>query len=250
MKEIYIFVRHCKFSSNSVGKDRPPWFTREGCFNNLLNTRDGNCDVNICFDGKLEGSGHFLEKDYYYDSFLVHEKIGGNDGASFLNVLETVHDFDFKDDDIIYFLEDDYLHNINWPKILREGFEETSADYVTLYDHNDKYTFSMYSDLVSQIMATKSCHWRNIPSTTNTYACLGKTFRKDYEIHKQFCNLTRGFTQDNDKFLELGKMNRSLISSIPGYSTHCEPAFMSPVVDWEKVFKNTSHLKVPISLVI
>jgi hypothetical protein len=239
---IKIFVRHCKFSANSVGKNRPSWFDREGCFNNLLNTVDPDCEVNVCFDGNLKGSDHFVEKLLGCDLFCVHEKIGGNDGASFLNTLEFAYNSNFSDKDIIYFTEDDYLHNTGWPNILREGFTATAADYITLYDHNDKYWFAMYEQLMSKVICTKSVHWRSIPNTTNTYACLGKTFRRDYEIHRQFCDLARGFTRDFDKFERLAELGKTLISPMPGYSTHCEPEFMSPVVDWQQVFENTSTL--------
>jgi len=49
--KIKIFVRHCKFSSNSAHKNnRLHYFTREGCFNNLLNTIDSDCEVTVSFD--------------------------------------------------------------------------------------------------------------------------------------------------------------------------------------------------------
>ncbi|CAE7860296.1 flbA [Symbiodinium microadriaticum] len=43
-----------------------------------------------------------------------------------------------EEEDIAYFVEDDYLHLPNAPQILREGIHV--ADYITLYDHPDKYT--------------------------------------------------------------------------------------------------------------
>lgn len=238
---IKIFVRHCKFSANSAGKNRPKWFDRKGCFNNLLNTIDYGCTINVAFDGQLHGSGHFLEDPHYENLFHLYQKTGGNDGASFLNTLEFAYNSHFEDNDIIYFTEDDYLHNIGWPNIMREGFESTAADYLTLYDHNDKYWFAMYEQLMSKVICTKSIHWRSIPNTTNTYACLGKTLRRDYDVHKRFCDLNRGFTRDFDKFECLAGLGKTLISPMPGYSTHCEPEFMSPVVDWKQIFKNTSQ---------
>ena len=130
--KIKIFARHCKFSSNSANKARPSWFTREGCFNSFLNTLDADCELNICFDGNLAGSGHFLENLKYNGKFKLYEKKGGNDAKSFLNLLDTVKASDFSDDDILYFVEDDYLHNIGWPKIMREGFKYIDVDYITL----------------------------------------------------------------------------------------------------------------------
>lgn len=239
--KIKIFARHCKFSSNSANKERPKYFSREGCFNSFLNTMDEDCELNICFDGKVEGSGHFLENEKYKGKFKLYEKVGGNDGKSFLNLLNFAKESDFSDEDILYFVEDDYLHNIGWPKILKEGFKFIDVDYITLYDHNDKYFFPMYENLVSKIGYTPSVHWRTVPNTTNTYACLGKTFKRDFNIHFKYCDILGGLTRDFDKFVELMNTGKSLISCMPGYSTHCEPQFMSPIVNWEEVYNKTCN---------
>jgi len=241
--KIKVFVRHCKFSSNSAHKNnRPHYFTREGCFNNLLNTIDKDCDVTVSFDGNLTESDHFLNKDIYKGKFNLFQKKGGNDGSSFLNMIEYVNTLQFDDNDIIYFLEDDYFHNIGWTNIVREGFESVAVDYITLYDHNDKYWYPMYEQLMSKVICTKNIHWKTIPNTTNTYACLAKTFRRDYATHVKYCDLDRGHCRDFDKFAQFEQEGKTLINPIPGYSTHCEPQYMSPVIDWETVFNKTSKL--------
>jgi hypothetical protein len=202
---------------------------------------DENCELNVCFDGTLSGSGHFLENEKYNGKFKLHETQGGSDAKSFLNLLDTAIASDFSDEDILYFVEDDYLHNVGWPKILREGFKYIDVDYITLYDHNDKYFFEMYEDLMSKVGLTPSVHWKTIPNTTNTYACLGKTFKRDFAIHVKYCDVAGGLTRDFDKFYELTSTGKTLINPIPGYSTHCEPDFMSPVVNWENIFKKLQN---------
>ena len=239
--KIKIFARHCKFSSNSANKERPKYFTREGCFNNFLNTMDEDCDLTICFDGIVSGSGHFLENPKYNGKFKLVEKKGGNDAKSFLNLLDTALESDFSENDILYFVEDDYLHNVGWPMILKEGFQNIGVDYITLYDHNDKYFYPMYADLLSKVGCTPSAHWKTIPNTTNTYACLGETFRRDFSIHLRYCDEVRGLTRDFDKFAHLLGDGKTLVNPIPGYSTHCEPQYMSPVVNWEEVYNKTCN---------
>jgi hypothetical protein len=108
-----------------------------------------------------------------------------------LNVLNYVKEQNYDDNDIIYFLEDDYIHRQGWVDILKEGFKYIAADYYTLYDHPDKYWLPMYEDLTSRILPTPTTHWRTTPSTTNTYACTYKTLMKHFDSHtylNQFLN--------------------------------------------------------------
>ena len=148
-------------------------------------------------------------------------------------MLEYVNSLAIPDDEIIYFLEDDYLHRAGWVSALREGFG-LPVDYITLYDHRDKYFFPMYSKTQCQLFHTESVHWRTTISTTNSYAMLAKTFRKHYDIHKQFSENTT-YSKDHDKFVKLWKVGSNLISSVPGYSTHCEINYLSPTIDWETI---------------
>jgi glycosyltransferase involved in cell wall biosynthesis len=240
--KINIFVRHCKFSSNSANKPRPDWFTREGCFHNLINTLDKDCELTVSFDGQVSGSGHFIENEIYKGKFNLFQKKGGKDAHSFLNMIEYVNSLNIPDDEVIYFTEDDYLHNVGWAELMREAFHNIDADYVTMYDHNDKYFYPMYHELLSKVVCTKNIHWKTIPNTTNTYACLAKTFRRDYATHVKYCDLDRGHCRDFDKFAQFEQEGKTLINPIPGYSTHCEPQYMSPVIDWETVFNKTSKL--------
>lgn len=230
--KIKIFVRHCNISSNSVSKNRPDWFSREKCWNNLLATVDIDTDITVMFDGTLS-TEHFLSNDAR--NYKLVCKDGGTDGHSFLNLLEYVHAQNVEDNTILYIVEDDFYHKPGWTHILREGFEYIGADYITLYDHADKYFLPMYEDLQSKIIATPSIHWRTTPSTTNTYAMLSQTFKKHYYIHKEYCDLEKGFTRDHDKFIRLWNEGSNLISCIPGYSTHCETEYLSPTINWNEI---------------
>lgn len=230
---IHIFQRHCNFSSNSVGKLRPDWFSRENCFNNLLLTIKDREDVKltVMFDG-FPSDDHFITK---YEGLEMISMKGGDDARSFLNVLNYVKDLQLENDDIVYLLEDDYMHVPGWVDIMYEGFNSTNVEYLTLYDHKDKYFLKGYDTLQSSILATNSTHWRTTPSTTNTYACRFKTLIKHIDIHIEYCDLSRGFTRDHDKFIRLWQEGSNLISSLPGYSTHVETPYLSPVVDWDKI---------------
>ena len=123
---------------------------------------------------------------------------------------------------------------------MREAFgtmhpQQLKVDYVTLYDHPDKYFLPQYVGLQSQIGHTKSIHWRTIPSTVNTVACLFKTFREDFAILHKYCCIDEYLPYDHDKFVEIGKSGRTLVSCLPGYSTHTQSDVMAPCVDWKTI---------------
>ena len=229
---IRVFQRHCNFSSNSHNKPRPDWFDREKIFDSFISTLDERVDYTAFHD-----SGNGEIEDHFLNTKNVNKisKKGGNDAQSFLNLLNHVIEQNYSDDDIIYFLEDDYLHKQGWIDILSEGFEYIGADYYTLYDHPDKYQLPMYENLQSKIIATPSTHWRTTPSTTNTYACRFKTLKKHFDIHVNSCDLVEKWTKDHDKFINLWSIGSNLVSSIPGYSTHVEGNMLSPTIKWQEI---------------
>lgn len=230
---IEIFVRHCHYSSVSVHKTRLTNFSRERCLENLLSTIDEHINITFFLDTYHPmQEEHFLRKQ---SKFPIIDFKAGSEAASFLYMLEYVYQKDYPSNTIIYFLEDDYLHLPQWPKVMREAFTIPGIDYVTLFDHKDKYFFPQYAELKSKIFHTDTCHWRTTPSTTNTYAMLFKTLKKHIDFHRCF-SLGRAITADHEKFCKLAEEQAVLISSIPGYSTHVEKDYASPCVEWEELF--------------
>lgn len=232
MSKIEVFVRHCHFSSISAHKERLPRYSREKCHQNLMETADlSRVNFTFLLDAfQPMQEPHFIRQEKRFP--LIEFKAGSETG-SFLFLLDHVVNQRFSDDTIIYFLEDDYLHRPGWVDVMLEGFSLPRADYLTLFDHGDKYVLSQYENLQSLIYPTASCHWRSTPSTTNTYAMRLATLKKHFEIHQAFSR-GRKISADHEKFLRLGEMGAQLISSIPGYSTHVEKGALSPAHDWQK----------------
>ena len=233
--QVQVLLRHCFYSPNTAlrGHARPLWFDREKIFNNFLATIDpAVVDYTIVFD-EYFGS---IQETFLKGQSKVVTISAGNESSSFLQTLDLALDSGFSGDTIIYFLEDDYLHRPGWPKILLEAFT-LPVDYVTLYDHRDKYVLAQYSNLKSHLFQTSSVHWRTTPSTTNSYAMKLEDLRRDRAIHKHYsASAQKGVTRDHEKFLYLGKCGRTLVSSVPGYSTHCDDMY-SPIFDWESLIK-------------
>lgn len=238
--KIHVFVRH---TSNSHGKFRPDWFSAEDCFKNLLKvtSEDEDTHLTVVFDG--DTSDHFVSK-YPYVKIVTIE--GGTETKSFTKLLDYLKDRDDIDDgDIVYLVEDDYIHRPGSMNILKEIFTKSNVDYVSLYDHADKYMhgyFEMYArGFVTQLFCTGSTHWRSTPSTTNSYAMKFSTLKRDIDVHYKFSNFEKigNITQDHQKFCELWNSGKSLLTPIPGYSTHVENQLMSPTIDWVKVLEQT-----------
>ena len=227
---IEVFSRQAFFSSISQHKKRLLGFSHEKCYRNLIQTFDPQkAHLTFLFDaakGSLDA--HFLKQEKMYPIIQICE---GSEAGSFVQLLCYIEALECASETILYFVEDDYLHRPGWIKILLEGFQVPGVDYVTLYDHCDKYF--LYPGLKSELFATASCHWRTAPSTTNTFAVRFRTLMEDWKIH---CRYSKGrtITADHDKFCHLQKQGRMLISSIPGWSTHAEPDFASPCIPWKE----------------
>ncbi len=145
--------------------------------------------------------------------------------------------------DILYFLEDDYLHLSGAMGVLQEGIGK--ADYVSLYDHPDKYQEDLNPYVEaggewSKVLSGSRCHWKTSNSTTMTFGVMHATLLEDLPVWQQFCE--GGFPDDFGAFQHLqgigswenvlfGKRRR-LVTPLPSFSTHIETEFLAPGKDW------------------
>ena len=232
---MHIFLRHCISSNASIGKARPQGFDRQHLLDVLAATLTNKDKCTLVLDlGSTTATEfnkrHFAEDFAIANNWKVVKGSYGSEGKAFQAILDIVRDMkgddDYDEDEVITILEDDYLVAKNWQQAILEGL--CIADYVTLYDHPDKYS-AMYAGLVSKVFKTHSCHWRTTPSTTNSFATTAKTLRKDKDIHVAYSTGLK-VTQDHFKFLELWKQARpleTLISSMPSFWSHEEEGMQS-----------------------
>jgi hypothetical protein len=209
---------------------------KEVCFENAYNTFK-DCKWTIVCDRLNDDTKSFLEK---FNLELTHVDIGDNAG-SFNYVLDKVLELDNKE--IVYLLEDDYLHKPNSKQIITDGIE-LGFDYVTLYDHPDKYMnpidggnpFCSGMSEETRVYLGDNCHWKLTNSTTMTFASKVKTLREDEKIIRKWTS--EKHPNDFQMFIELKQNFRRLASPIPGYSTHCETRWLTPLKNWNEEVSN------------
>lgn len=232
--DLFVYYR---LSDGSYEKNKPEYITNAKCLANFTQyfSTDG---LYLIADNVTDDTWHWLHSEY--PSIPKERSHFGNGAQSFNHALDLALTHD--DNSIIYFMEDDYLHRSGARKILLEGFT-LNTDYVTLYDHPDKYMDpiilkKLYKPLVknsgenTRVMITDSCHWKATNSTTMTFAARVKTLKKDERVLRKFTD--GSYPLDYKMFLKLRKKGKILISSIPGYSTHGEIEWLTALTDWSQ----------------
>jgi hypothetical protein len=232
MNNIKIIYR---ISDAGYNKVKPEYITNENCLRNAVQVF-GRDNFHIIADNVSDTTEQMILK--YVDDI---QKVSVGHGAGTFNLAL---DWALKqnENDIIYFLENDYLHRPGSENILVEGID-LGAEYLSLYDHPDKYIPASRGGNpqidddggeYTKLFLSKSCHWKITNSTTMTFASTVRVLKEDGEVLRKWTN--RGHYPDDYKmFLELREKNRILVTSVPGYSTHGETAWLSPLTDWSKI---------------
>lgn len=232
---LHIYNRHCNFSTISANKERPDWFDREKCFYSLLidaNTYPFQTKLTVMFDG-VPNKEHFLKQDKFSNIHKINLS-SGSGAKSFIDTVDYILTQPHHDEDVIYMVEDDYLHVLGWRSTLLSAFKLDIPNlHVTLYDHADKYDRRMYNGLASNIFITAHAHWRTTPSTTDTFAVKFSTLRYYRDLYAKFSEFT-DYSQDHARSIEIWKQGGAFISPIPGWSTHVGE-FNSPLINWRVV---------------
>jgi hypothetical protein len=190
-------------------------------------------------DGVSDNLKSEIEKVYTGKAQIVNIGHGaGTFNLALDHALGLTNVLMLNDDEIVYFLEDDYLHKAGSQKILEDGFE-LGMDYVTLYDHPDKYLNPIEGGNpycegraeFTRVYLGQNSHFKLTNSSTMTFAAKVKTLKDDQTILRKWTNGTH--PHDFQMFQEIIKTGRRLISPLPGYSTHGETRWLTPLINWE-----------------
>jgi hypothetical protein len=229
MKIIY------RISDAGYNKVKPPYINNENCLKNAVRVF-GKENFHIIADNVSEETKRII-LDCEIEEKQIHYVSVGHGAGTFNLALNWA--LKQNDSEIIYFLENDYSHKSESEKILVEGIN-LGGDYVSLYDHPDKYIPASRGGNpyieddggeVTKVYLSNSCHWKLTNSTTMTFASKVSTLKEDEVVLRKWTNMGN-YPRDFDMFLELREKGKSLMTSIPGYSTHGETAWLSPLTDW------------------
>ncbi|KKN20010.1 hypothetical protein LCGC14_0940030 [marine sediment metagenome] len=246
---MHIIYRLC----DAAGKNRPEWFSKEKCLRNFLEVfaapavyqssgvhhyshfiLDGLChEAYIDFERALV---HCRVPHSWLSAIYINER---HNARACRRAFDYALELKLPDDEILYFLEDDYLHLPGADRIIEEGIE-LGYDYVTCYDHPDKYMDPSPNPLVthggegSRVWCGRQAHWKSTNSTTMTFAAKRGTIAEDWPVINE--HLNGDYPYDFRMFRHLlDYRSRQLGSPIPGSATHVEQQWLAPRVNWQEV---------------
>jgi hypothetical protein len=227
MKIIY------RVSDTGYNKIKPNYINNEKCLSNFCYVFQDH-DILVMADNVSENTRKMIQQ---HQVPIEHVNVGHGAGT-FNLALDIALKYD--DNEIVYFVENDYLHKHESPKIMEEGFS-LGAAFVALYDHPDKYLdpknggnpYCEGGAEDTRVYLTESCHWKVTNSTTMTLAAQVSTLKRVEPILRKWTNETH--PHDFNMFMELREQGELLVTPIPGYATHGETAWLAPLTDWSKI---------------
>ena len=224
-----------RISDAGYNKVKPDYINNEACLKNATKEfKDANWS--ILADNVSAETNDMIQR-YHPRSEISYLEMG-NGAATFNVALNEA--LTYNDDEIVYFLENDYLHKPGSQKILLEGFD-LGADFVSLYDHPDKYMdpneggnpYCEGRSETTRVYLTDSVHWKITNSTTMTFAAKVSTLKNCEETLRKHTSGTH--PNDFQMFLDLVMDKKYLVTPIPGYATHGETAWLSPLTNRKKI---------------
>ena len=180
-----------------------------------------------CSDGTLD----MIKK--YIDPINI-EKVSIGHGAGTFNLALDMA-LKWEDDEIVYFVENDYVHLPNSAQMLEEGFK-LGAPYVTLYLHPDKFMTPLQGGnpevdndggYTTKIFRGETQLFGMFNSTTMTFAAKVKTLKEDEYILRKYTSGTH--PNDFPMFLELRDNGKALLCPLNTFSTHGETQWLAPL---------------------
>ena len=218
-----IMKAYYRLSDRGNGPKGADWTT---CLKSFLNAF-ANSEVVVIADNCTAETLNLLEELKLAWKFVVFKKTLGNANSLWWAIQVAANEA--KNDEPVYFCEDDYIHASCAGELFVEGLEvgHYVGHYVTLYDHPWKYTRRASSPaLCGGLYRTKTSHWIRAISTCCTFGTTGRQLRQDLEVWGKHLNGV-GVVVPPDHLIwcDLMRYGRFLAQSIPGAAVHLDDTF-------------------------
>ncbi len=218
-------------------KNRPDFYSKLVCLYSFIDSVlmiDEEVKLIFMNDGPIQDDK--IEVMKKYGDIISLPSLGNS--PSFREALNLA--LNLSDSDLVYFAEDDYLYKPEAFKNMLLAFKELpNVDYITLFDHSDRYIRK--DDSLGgkcKIFITINLHWRTCESTCMTFGARVSTFKKD---KKKFYSISildipedrilwRFLLGQKKYFYKFPK--RILVSPIPSLCSHIDLNGLAPIVDW------------------
>ena len=224
MKIIY------RISDTGYNKVKPDYINNENCLKNFVYVF-GNQNLQVIADNCSKETLQMITK-YVHPNSITTVSVGHGAGT-FNLALDMALKWD--DDEIVYFVENDYIHLNGSPQILEEGFK-LGAPYMTLYLHPDKFMspnnggnpeVDYDGGYGTKIYRGETQLFGMFNSTTMTFASKVKTLKEDEAILRKHTSGTH--PNDFPMFLELRDKGKALLCPLNTFSTHGETQWLAPL---------------------
>lgn len=210
--------------------------TKQNCLENCIKEFGGE-NITIVGDRLNDETKSYVESL----NLRLVEVDNGSGAGTFRDAYDLAIE-ENDDTDMVYLLEDDFLHLPKSAELLTEGLVAYPNSYITGYDHPDKFLnrenggnpFIQEGGEVTRVTKTKSCHWKITNSTVMTFAAYVSRLKADREL---LLKHSKDKITDSFRFFtELAQTKKvGVLSPLPGFATHCESAWLTPFVNWEEI---------------
>lgn len=234
---LHIFYRS---TGGDNKKNRPPYYSKMLCLRSFLGAFEpvrGRAEITFVNDGPMPDDRLAIMERY--GKIVSFPGLGNSPSYRETLALAVA----LPPDSLVYFAEDDYLYMPQALEKLLAAFDEIpAAEYVTLFDHMDRYTRSDDSRRgYSRLYLAGGLHWRTVESTCMTFGARVRTLQSDAWIHRlgtvpktpRDRTIWRCTQGEKEFFWKFPK--RTLVGPIPSLATHMDPEGLAPNVDWEAV---------------
>lgn len=201
-----------RISDNSYKKEKMPGASKEVCLRNFIK-HFPNSEITIIADNCCESTISMIKS--ITNLPIIVTALSNASSFDYCLDLAIKNDLDC----INYFVEEDYIHKNNSELAIEEGI--LRSDYVTLFDHPDKYESEYDYGETCKVFKTPNFTWRTTISTCMTFASKTSTLKKDEATFKR--NLfNKTHPNDHIIFKDLRDKNRTLSLPIGGLAYHVD----------------------------